>query len=263
MVQSLVTYEVDGGIALIGLNRPEKRNALSNLVIDELHAAVRAALDEARAGVIFGHGPHFSAGLDLAEWAEIVKSGKRHQNRGRWHPTFDLIARGGVPFVAAISGACVGGGLELASAAQIRVADETAYFALPEGQRGIFVGGGGSVRIQRLLGYARMADMMLTGRTLDAREATGCNLCQYATPAGGALGKARELAARIATNAPLSNWAVCACLPRMNDMSHEDGLFVEGLVGNAVSSPEGVARLDAFVEKRAPKALPRSEEKDA
>ena len=260
MAGEFITYEVALGVALIGINRPAKRNALSNGVIDELREAVLAAQEEARAGVIFGHGPHFSAGLDLAEWAEIVKSGQRHRNRGRWHPTFDLIARGGVPFVAAISGACVGGGLELAAAAQIRVADETTFFALPEGQRGIFVGGGGSVRIQRLLGYARMADMMLTGRTLGAAEAERYGLCQYVTMAGGALDKAKALAARITENAPLSNWAVCACLPRMNDMGHEDGLFVEGLVGNAVASSEGIARLDAFVEGRAAKVKPGGED---
>ena len=89
-------------------------------------------------------------------------SGKRHS----WHEVFDTIARGPVPWVAALHGAVVGGGLELATAAHIRVADESAFFGLPEGQRGIFVGGGGTVRIQRVVGYTVMADMMLTGRLL-------------------------------------------------------------------------------------------------
>ena len=127
----------------------------------------------------------------------------------------------------------------------------TTFFALPEGQRGIFVGGGGSVRIQRLMGYARMADMMLTGRVLTAEEGERANLCQYVVPAGESLARAKSLAARIAQNAPLTNWAVCSCLPRVNDMSHDDGLFIEGLIGNAVASQEGYERVKDFVEKRA------------
>ena len=148
-----------------------------------------------------------------------------------------MIARGQIPFVAALKGACIGGGLEIAAAAQVRVADETTFFALPEGQRGIFVGGGGSVRIQRLMGYARMADLMLTGRVLTAAEGERANLCQYLVPAGQSLERAKSLAARIAQNAPHTNWAICACLPRVSDMSHDDGLFFEGLIGDVVAQP--------------------------
>ncbi|HWL03875.1 MAG TPA: crotonase/enoyl-CoA hydratase family protein [Xanthobacteraceae bacterium] len=251
MSDELVTYELEGDVAVIGLNRAEKRNAINDAVVTQLREAVFRAQEEAKAGVIHGgSGANFSAGLDLAEAATWMQPGSKvKRKRGRWNRSFDLIARGQIPFVAALKGACIGGGLELASAVHVRVADETTFFALPEGQRGIFVGGGGSVRIQRLMGYARMADLMLTGRALTAAEGERANLCQYVVPAGQSLEKAKQLAARIAQNAPLTNWAVCSCLPRVNDMSHEDGLFIESLIGNAVASTEGYERVKAFVEK--------------
>ncbi len=253
MSDILVTYELEGDIALIGLNRPAKRNAINDETNRQLRAALTKANDEAKCGVIFGHGGNFSAGLDLAEAMTWIKQDPnlRRKRRGHWHPTLDTMARGGIPWVAALHGACIGGGLEIATAAHVRVADETTFFALPEGQRGIFVGGGGSVRIQRLLGYARMADLMLTGRVLTAAEGERNNLCQYVVPTGTALERAKSLAHRIAQNAPLTNWAVSACLPRVNDASHDDGLFMETLISAAVSSDQSYDRLQAFVEKRA------------
>lgn len=250
--KKLVTYELDGDVAVVGIDRAEKRNAINDEVMGQLREAIHRGTEEAKAGVLFGHGDNFSAGLDLKEAATWMKPGaSSKRRRGRWNRPLELVARGQIPWVAALKGACIGGGLEIASACHIRVADETTYFALPEGQRGIFVGGGGSVRIQRLMGYARMADLMLTGRVLTAAEGERANVCQYVVPKGESLEKAKALAARIAQNAPLTNWAVCACLPRVNDMSHEDGLFVETLIGNAVASAEGYERVKAFVEQGA------------
>jgi len=250
---SVITYELEGDIALIGLNRPNKRNCMNDEMNRQFAVALARANDEAKCGVIFGHGDHFSAGLDLAEAMQWINADPetRRRRRGHWHPTLDSMARGHIPFVAALKGATIGGGLEIASAAQIRVADETTFFALPEGQRGIFVGGGGSVRIQRLMGYARMADLMLTGRVLTAAEGERFNLCQYLTPKGESLERAKSLAHRIAKNAPLTNWAVASCLIRVNDMSHNDGLFMETLISQAVSSQRSADGLKAFVEHRA------------
>ena len=251
-----VTYEIVGNVALVGLDRGQKRNALNDDMVKKLREAVFRAGEEARAGVIHAIGDNFSAGLDLAEaltWMDPAAAEKRKARRGRWHRPFDLIARGPIPWVAALKGACIGGGLELASACHIRVADESTFFALPEGQRGIFVGGGGSVRISRLLGYARMADLMLTGRVLTAQEGERYNLAQYVVPKGESLDRAKSLAARIAENAEQSNWAITNCLPRIMDYSHEEGLFVEQLVGGAMRerSTEGFSRVRDFVEKRA------------
>lgn len=247
----LVTYELRGPVALIGLNRAEKRNAISDRVIEAFAQAIRRAEDEARAAVIHGHGKHFCAGLDLGE--HVTKTpiqGVRGSRR--WHEVFGMIERGTIPFVAALHGAVVGGGLELAASAQIRVADATTFFALPEGQRGIFVGGGGSVRIARLMGAARMGDLMLTGRVATPEEAERWGVVQYLTPAGGALDRALELATQAAGNAELSNYAILNALPRIQDMSSEDGLFVESIMSALTSAtPEAEERLRAFLEKRA------------
>ena len=250
-----VTYETDGDIAIIGLNRPHKRNAVSDRFVEAIHDAVTRASTEASAAVIHGHGPHFCAGLDLSEHSEkplfeAVKGSRR------WHAVFDGIERGTIPFVSALSGATVGGGFELAAATHIRVADSTAFFALPEGQRGIFVGGGGSVRIARLIGPARMGDMMLTGRVLDAAEMERWGGVTYLAEEGGALERAKAIARRMAENAEFTNYAIINALPRIADMSSEDGLFTESMVSAlATMTDDARDRLRAFLEKRAAKVV--------
>jgi len=171
--ENIVTYELDNEIALVGLNRPDKRNCFNPDVMQALRAAIERAGEEAKCGIIFGHGDNFCAGLDLRWAAESWKTGQSERLPFRFNRSsyFEVMARGNIPFIAALHGATLGGGLETAAAAHIRVADETTFFALPEGTRGIFIGGGGSVRVARLIGFARMQDMMLTGRMLKADDA--------------------------------------------------------------------------------------------
>ena len=250
MDRQSVTYQSEGTVALIGLDRPTKRNALSDAMVEELRACVLRAGSEAKVAIIFGHGDHFSAGLDLAEHVERTPIEGIHHSR-KWHAVFDHIERGAIPFLSVLHGAVVGGGMELAAATQIRITDESAFFALPEGQRGIFVGGGGSVRVARLISAARMADMMLTGRVLSAAEAERANFVQYVTPKGEALEKAKALALQIAGNAPLSNFAIVNALPRIQDLAHDDGLFFESLMAAMTqTSPEALERLRAFLDKK-------------
>ena len=148
----------------------------------------------------------------------------------------------------------MGGGLELAAACHLRVADRSAFFALPEGSRGIYVGGGASVHVARLIGASRMADMMLTGRVLDAETAERSGLVHYLVGEGEALGKALELAAKIAGTAPLTVLGVLQALPRIQDMSEDDGLFVESMMAAlAQSGPEAARRLAEFAAKRGAK----------
>jgi len=157
----------------------------------------------------------------------------------------------------------VGGGLELALAAHLRVCDDSAFFGLPEGQRGIFVGGGGTVRIQRVVGTTVMTDMMLTGRLLSPAEGLQEHVVRYVVPAGGALDKARELAARIAQNTPETNWKIVQVLPRIQDLSHDDGLFVEQLNSAMARPPEVEQRLRDFVDgKAAPLVAPASSNRE-
>ncbi|WP_237212957.1 crotonase/enoyl-CoA hydratase family protein [Falsiroseomonas oryziterrae] len=255
MTQDPVSLDYAGPVALIGLDRPDKRNAISDTLLAALEARLVEAQQRARAIVVFGHGPCFCAGLDLSEHRSRTAEEVFHHSRG-WHRVFRTLREGPVPAIAAVHGACVGGGLELAAACHIRVADTTAVFALPEGTRGIFVGGGATVHVARLLGAARMTDMMLTGRTLDAVAAERVGLVTYVEPAGEALVRAREVAARVAEAAPLTVMGVLQALPRIQDMAESDGLFVESLVAAlAQTAPEAERRLAAFLEKRAPKAI--------
>jgi enoyl-CoA hydratase/carnithine racemase len=252
-----LTFELDGPLAVIGLNRPAKRNALSDLLISELQAAVLRAGREARVGVLHGHGEHFSAGLDLAEQLERSPLESLANSR-LWHRVFDDIERGPIPFVAALQGGAIGGGFELAAAVHIRVAEASAFFALPEGQRGLFVGGGGAVRIARLMTATRMTDMMLTGRTLTAAEGERLNLVHYLVAEGQALAEAKRIAGRIANNASLSNYAIINALSRIQDVSHDDGLFFEALMAAVThANSDAQDRLKDFLEKRARRVGPR------
>ena len=119
--------------------------------------------------VIHGQGEHFSAGLDLSELTERNVA-EASRIRGCGIACSTQIQFGKVPVVAVLHGAVVGGGLELAAACHLRVAERSAYYALPEGSRGIFLGGGGSVRLPRLIGVSRVMELMLTGRTYGAEE---------------------------------------------------------------------------------------------
>jgi (methylthio)acryloyl-CoA hydratase len=254
----LLEVTTNGPVLHIRLNRPAKRNALSDPLIQQLHTTLINLPEGTRAAVISGEGSHFCAGLDLSELVERdIHSGVLHSRM--WHAAFDALQFGRVPVVAALHGAVVGGGLELASACHIRVADRTAYYGLPEGQRGIFVGGGGSARIPRLMGVARMTDLMMTGRVYDAAEGLAVGLSQYVVDEGQAVVKALALAERIATNAPMSNFAVMHALPRIADQSQSEGLFTESLMAAvAESTPEAQDRLRAFLEGRAAKVVKQS-----
>ena len=249
----LLHIETAGAVAHIRLNRPAKRNAINDTLIAQLHSAFISLPAEVKAVVLSGAGEHVCAGLDLSELTErSVAEGIVHSRS--WHAAMDAIQFGRVPVVAVLHGAVVGGGLELASSCHIRVAEESTYYGLPEGQRGIFVGGGGSARVPRLAGVATMTDMMLTGRVLDAQEGERRGLSQYVVTDGTGFAKGCELAARIAGNAPLSNFSVVQALPRIADLSQSDGLFVESLMSSIAQGDEAAKeRVRAFLEKRAGK----------
>jgi (methylthio)acryloyl-CoA hydratase len=249
----LLEIAVDGTVAHVRLNRPAKRNALNDTLLTQIHTFFLNVPEGVGAVVISGAGSHFCSGLDLSELSErSVTDGVAHSRM--WHAAMDQIQFGRVPVVAVLHGAVIGGGLEIASACHIRVAEQSAYYGLPEGQRGIFVGGGGSARIPRLVGVACMTDMMLTGRVLDAQEGHIRGISHYVVGAGEGLAKGTELARRIAANAPLSNFAVMQALPRIADMSQSDGLFVEALMASIAQGDEGAKqRIRDFLEKRAAK----------
>jgi enoyl-CoA hydratase/carnithine racemase len=248
-----IDFQLDGEVAVIRLCRAAKRNALNDALVAALRDIFQGLPDAVRAAVVSGEGEHFCAGLDLSELQERdAAAGVKHSRM--WHAALDQVQSGPVPVVAALHGAVVGGGLELAASCHIRVADETAFYALPEGSRGIFVGGGGSVRIPRLIGVSRMTDMMMTGRVYNAQDGERAGFAQYLVPAGQSLNKALELAKRIAQNAPMTNYALMHALPRIAEQSADHGLFTEALMaGIAQSAPEAKDRVRAFLEGRAAK----------
>ena len=240
-------------VAVIRLTRAAKRNALSDSLVLALRGLFETLPGSVRAAVLDGEGPHFCAGLDLSELQERDAAQGLHHSR-MWHAALERVQFGPVPVVAALHGAVVGGGLELAAACHIRVADESTFYALPEGARGIFVGGGGAVRIPRLIGTARMTDMMLTGRVYNAQDGERAGFAQYLVPEGQAFDKALELAVRVAQNAPLTNYALMHALPRIAEQPADQGFLTEALMaGIAQSAPEAKDRVRAFLEGRAAK----------
>ncbi len=240
-------------VAVIRLTRIAKRNALNDALILSIRKVFENLPATVRAAVIDGEGDHFCAGLDLSELTERDAGQGLHHSR-MWHAALERVQYGPVPVVASLHGAVVGGGLELASACHIRVADETAFYALPEGSRGIFVGGGGAVRIPRLIGAARMTDMMLTGRVYNAADGERIGLAQYLVPAGQAFAKALELAQRVAQNAPLTNYALMHALPRIAEQPADQGYLTEAMMAAiAQSAPEAKERVRAFLDGKAAK----------
>jgi enoyl-CoA hydratase/carnithine racemase len=250
---SLLTLESAGPVLHLRLNRPAKRNSISDELLAQIHTVFVNLPASFKVVVLSGAGDHFCAGLDLSEVSErTVAEGMTHSRA--WHACFDAIQFGPVPVIAVLHGAVVGGGLELASSAHLRVAQDSAFYGLPEGTRGIFVGGGGSVRISRLIGVSRMTDMMLTGRVFDADEGQAFAISNYRVADGQGLAKALQLALKIAGNAPLSNYAITQALPRIADLSASDGLFMESLISSIAQGDEAAKeRVRAFLEKRAAK----------
>jgi enoyl-CoA hydratase/carnithine racemase len=246
------------GVLTATLDRAEKRNALNAAAVEDLvrlfDAAPRSGV---RAVVLAAAGDHFCAGLDLVEHHGADRSPAEFwQLCLRWHEAFNKMEYGGVPIIAALKGAVVGGGLELAAAAHIRVADPGTYFALPEGQRGLFTGGGATIRVSALIGKARMVDMILTGRIYRAEEALAVGLCQYLDPVSS-LDRALALARAAAANLPLTNFAICSGISHVQNMSALDAAYVESAIAGIVNTQaDARARLAAFADKTAARVRP-------
>jgi enoyl-CoA hydratase/carnithine racemase len=256
-----LALDIADDIATVRLNRPTKRNALDADTIEEL-VDLFSALPRSpvKAVLLTAAGEHFSAGLDLVEHHKQERDAVDFMTICmRWHEAFNKMEYSGIPIIAALKGAVVGGGLELASSAHIRVADHTTYFALPEGQRGLFTGGGATIRVADLVGKARMIDMMLTGRIYKGQEAMDIGMCQYLV-AGDSEAKALELARQAASNPRLSNFAICSTIAHVQNMSALDASYFEAVMAGMVNTqPEAQKRLAAFAGKTAAKVKPVSD----
>ena len=251
-MSDILQISLDGGVATLTMNRPEKRNAMCDALLEVIEAFFAHPPEGVRAVILTGTAGHYCSGLDLSEHVARDAEGTMRHSRN-WHRVMDMIQFSGLPVVSAMFGAVIGGGLELAASTHVRIAEPSTIFQLPEGRRGIFVGGGATVRIGRILGADRMCEMMLTGRKYGAEEGRALGLAHYAVGAGEALALAQKLAADIAGNAALSNYMMIQAISRISDMSKQDGLFVESLCA-AVSqtSRDAEEGLSAFLEKRQP-----------
>lgn len=248
-----VSVAIRGAVARLTINRPDKRNAVNDPVLLALDRFFGAPPAGVRVAVVSGAGGNFSSGLDLSEHMARTGEAVLHHSRG-WHRTMDRIQFGGLPVVAMMSGAVMGGGLELAAACHVRIAEDPAVFRLPEGRRGIFVGGGATVRLSRIIGADRLIEMMLTGRSFDAAEAARIGLAHYHAKAGQGMALAEELATRIAGNAAMVNYLVIQSVPRIADMARDDGLFAESVAAALSTTTEDAKEgLDAFFERRQPR----------
>jgi enoyl-CoA hydratase/carnithine racemase len=242
----------EGPLAFLSFNRPDKRNAVNDATMEALEAFFSAVPEAVRVVVLSGEGGHFSAGLDLSEHVARPPLGVMAHSRN-WHRVTGLIRESGVPVVAAMAGAVMGGGLEIAACCHVRVAEDGATFRMPEGQRGIFVGGGATVRLAGAIGADRLTEMMLTGRSYDAAEALAIGIAHHLAPAGGALAKATELATAIAGNSRTVNGLIVQAVGRIAGMAPAEGLFAESLAAAlSQTGPDAEEGLRAFLEKRKP-----------
>ncbi len=245
--------ERDGDVAIVRIRRVEKRNAIDDELVEGIDLAFSSLPDDVRAVVLAADGEHFSAGLDLSSLTHSTMMAGMERSH-RWYRAFDRIQYGRVPVIAALHGGVIGGGLELAAAVHLRVADASTFYALPEAQRGIFVGGGGSVRVSRLIGAHRMIDLMLTGRVYSAEEGQQIGISTYLVDAGGAEARALALAHQVAQIPPLSVFGILQAVPRNAEADPATGFVLEALMAAAAANdPAAQERVAAFLAGRAAK----------
>ena len=248
----MLDIQIEDGIATLTMTRPGKRNAMCDALLHAIDGFFSNPPEGVKVAILTGTAGHYCSGLDLAEHQQRDAEGTMRHSRG-WHAIMDRIQYGGLPVVSALFGAVIGGGLELATSTHVRIAEPSTIFQLPEGKRGIYVGGGASVRVGRILGADRMIEMMLTGRKYSADEGLALGLTHYSVGEGEALALARKLAAQIADNAPLSNYIMIQAISRIEDMAKADGLFTESLCAALTqTSPHAIEGLQAFLKKRTP-----------
>ena len=167
--QENIRVTIEGEIAYLTFCRPEKRNAINDNTLAELRDFFSAPPKGIRCVIMHGEGGHYSAGLDLSEMVHREAEEVFHHSRG-WHAIMDMMQFGGIPIVSAMQGAVMRGGLEISASTHVRIAEPSVKFQLPEGKRGIYVGGGATARISRIIGPDRMTEMMLSGRIYSGEE---------------------------------------------------------------------------------------------
>jgi len=260
MAESLVHSRIDGAVLHVTLQRPEKRNALTPAMLEEVAAAICKADShpEVRAVIVAGDGPIFSAGIDLKSLAES-KPAAAGINPARWLRRFaaglqhalDTIEATEVPVIGALHGQVLGMGLELALSLDLRVATSDCLFSMPEARMGLVADVGGTTRLARTVGPSRAKDLLMTARTLDAAEALSWGLVNRVVSADQLLSEANALAQQIAQNAPLAVGMAKLIVDQGDGLDKRSQMALERWAqSELITTGDLQEALQAFMQKR-------------
>ncbi len=253
MAYETLTTRTEQHAFVIQLHRPDKRNAVSEAMMEEIIAACgeAAGRKDVAAIVITGGDAYFSAGADLNEAFQVQSAQEGRRYFSHWHRLNDALEQSPKPVIAAIEGFCMTGGLELALAADLRVAGEGATFAITSSRIGTVAGAGGTQRLPRVVGVAHALEMLFAAEPIDVAEAHRIGLVNRRTPRGGALAEAVRLASHYATRAPLSLAFVKRAVHRGMQMDLASAIeFETMLVTTVYGTADKAEGISAFLEKR-------------
>ena len=247
-----ITYEVEGQIGIITINRPKALNALNSAVLDELDKTLDAVDQEAiRCLILTGAGEKsFVAGADIGEMSTLTKAeGEAFGKKG--NDVFRKLETFPIPVIAAVNGFALGGGCEISMSCDIRICSENAVFGQPEVGLGITPGFGGTQRLARLVGPGMAKQLIYTAKNIKADEALRIGLVNAVYPLDELMAAAEKLAETIAKNAPI---AVRACKKAINDgleVKMDDAIVIEEkLFGSCFKTADQIEGMSAFLEKR-------------
>lgn len=247
-----ITYEVEGQIGIITINRPKALNALNSAVLDELDKTLDAVDQEAiRCLILTGAGEKsFVAGADIGEMSTLTKAeGEAFGKKG--NDVFRKLETFPIPVIAAVNGFALGGGCEISMSCDIRICSENAVFGQPEVGLGITPGFGGTQRLARIVGTGKAKEMIYGARNIKAEEAYCIGLVNNVYPAEELMPAAKKLASTIARNAPI---AVRNCKRAINEGIQVDMdqaiVIEEKLFGSCFETCDQKEGMNAFLEKR-------------
>jgi enoyl-CoA hydratase len=250
--KEFVVIKIIGKVGLVKLNRPESYNALNLQLLSELMESLKELdeRDDIGAIVITGDEKSFAAGADISSMAKATKDEIR---KSKFIPTFSLIREIKKPIIAAVSGYCLGGGLELALSCDMIISSTKSKFGQPEINLGIIPGAGGTQRLTRAVGKVIAMEMILNNRTLKAEEALSMGLINAVYPVEDYLEKVLSMAQEIASRAPLAIQAAKRAINQVDELALTDGLNEErDLFFNLFSTQDQKEGMSAFLEKRNP-----------
>ena len=254
MYQSII-YRKEGAVAVVQINRPQKKNSLNTELRHEMEAVLKEiANDRAiRAVVLTGGEEIFCAGADISEIEGTASAEDAYTHAREFQILFDQLETLPQPVVAAVSGYALGGGCELALACDFRIVSETARFGLPEIKIGAFPGGGGTQRLPRLIGTAKAKEMILLGDPINAQEALSAGVVNKVVAKEKMLSEAQQLAARLAALPRLALQASKMLINKSQEMDLTSGLEMEARTFGGIAHTHDLAEgTKAFMEKRKP-----------